>query len=111
LDGARDVFPVGLVHRCPNIPAKPEERAIKFEESALVLAQVGKALIETGLVHDNMLELIVWAVQTRYARDLWDAPGTADDCREPPTTKSLRLAGAPVYKVSDFKIPPRRRRI
>jgi hypothetical protein len=94
------------VHRCPNIKATPEEKAITFEESALILAQVGKALVETDLVDDNQLELIVWAVRTRYARGLWDTPGTVEDCKEPTTMKSRASA----VKVVDFRIPPARRR-
>lgn len=93
------------VHRCPNRKATSEEKAITFEQSAIILAQVGKALVEAGLVDDNKLELIVWAVRTRYARNLWDAPGTSDDCKEP--TTFARVAGVPVV---NFKIPAPRRR-
>ena len=98
-----------LLHRCPNfaVKATPQERAITFDQSALVLAQVGKALIETGLVEDNMLEPIVWAVRTRYARDLWEAPGTAKDCEEPSAVTFRTLTSS--RKVIDFKIPPVRR--
>lgn len=93
------------VHRCPNRKATPEERAITFEQSAIILAQVGKALVEAGLVNDNRLELIVWAVRTHYARNLWDAPVTPDDCKDP--TLFSKAAGVTVV---DFKIPPPRRR-
>jgi hypothetical protein len=45
------------VHRCPNRKATPEEKAITFEQSAIILAQVGKALVEADLIDDNRLEL------------------------------------------------------
>jgi hypothetical protein len=95
------------VHRC-NRPEPPEVRAITFEQSAVILAQVGRALIEAGLIRDNMLDAIVWAVRTRYARSLWDRSATADECLVPPSLRTFALrAGAKT--VADFVIPPRRR--
>src|SRR5205823_9589932 len=97
------------VHRC-HYPAPPEIQAITFEQSAQVLAEVGKSLVDAQLIDDNKLEAIVWAIQTKYARDLWESPPTGDDCKLPPptTTKSL-VAGGRGMKVVDFKIPPQRR--
>jgi hypothetical protein len=97
------------VHRCGrNVP--PEVASITFEQSALVLAQVGKALIETGLVNDNLLEEIVWAVRTRYARDLWDRPGTEKECERPAALVRGKALVAGGRTVADFRIPPYRRR-
>jgi Protein of unknown function (DUF1353) len=93
------------VHRCHR-PAPPEVTQITFEQSALILAEVGKALIEAGLIQHDMLDEIVWGVRTRYARDLWDRPATPDDCKIPPSVaarKALRL-GVP-STVVDFTIP------
>jgi hypothetical protein len=59
------------VHRCHRL-VPPEIAQITFEQSAHILAEVGKALIEHGLVKHNLLEEIVWAVRTRYARGLWE---------------------------------------
>jgi len=115
------------VHRCKR-PAPPEIAAITFEQSALILAEVGKALIDHGMVRDDLLDEIVWAVGTRFARNLWDAPGdtlacmrpppvssTFDTCPaapKPPTTKTQKffaLRAPPRRKVIDFVIPPKRR--
>ena len=71
-----------LVHRCQR-PAPPEVQAITFEQSAQILAEVGKSLVEAGLIKDNRLEEIVWAIRTKYARDIWDRPATADECAIP----------------------------
>jgi hypothetical protein len=93
------------VHRC-NGRAPPEVAQITFEQSALILAEVGKGLIEAGLIKHDMLEPIVWAVRTNYARGLWDRLGTPDECRIP--SKALRTA--PAARVVDFVIPTTRRR-
>ena len=94
-----------VVHRCnpPNVP--DEVRTITFPQSALILAEIGKALIEHGLVQHNMLEAIVWAVRTRYAEGLWNRPGTPEDCATPRLLKGLRGT-----TVVNFSIPPRIRR-
>ena len=99
-----------LVHRCRR-PAPPEVAAITFEDSARILAEVGKALVEAGLIKDNKLEEIVWAIQTRYARDLWDRPPTPSECVPPPVAKKerARLGLAPARTVVDFTIPSPRR--
>jgi hypothetical protein len=88
------------VHRC-NRPAPPEVRAVTFQQSALILAQVGKALIGAGLIQHNMLDAIVWAVRTGYVQDAWDRPGSAADCKMP-------LARARGRTVVDYLIPSRR---
>src|SRR5262245_52990257 len=95
-----------FVHRCspPNVPE--EVRKIDFDQSARILAEIGKALIEHGLVQHNMLEAIVWAVSTRYARDLWIRTGTPQECASPRMLRSLR--GNTVVK---FSIPPKIRRL
>jgi hypothetical protein len=99
-----------LVHRC-HWPAPPEVAAINFEQSAQVLAEVGKALVDAGLVDNNKLEEIVWAIRTKYARDIWDSPPTADECAKPVVSaKERALRGlAPARTVVDFVIPPTRR--
>ncbi len=70
------------VHRCGwNDPAVSQ---ITFEQSAEVLAEVGKALIELGLIKDDALDAIIWGVRTHYARSLWDTPGDPiKDCAKP----------------------------
>jgi hypothetical protein len=100
------------VHRCGR-PAPAEVAAITFEQSALILAEIGKALIDHGLIEDDRLDEIVWAVSTRFARDLWDRPGDAKSCKPPPrrllADRSLFTARAAPRRVLDFVIPPRRR--
>ncbi len=98
------------VHRCSR-PAPPEVTQITFEQSALILAEVGKALIEAGLIQHNMLPEIVWGVRTRYARDLWDRPATSDECKVPlPVAVRKRLRpGVSPSTVVDFVIPPQHR--
>jgi Protein of unknown function (DUF1353) len=98
-----------VVHRC-HWPATPEVQAITFEQSAQILAEVGKSLVKSNLIDDNKLEEIVWAIQTKYARDIWDSPPGEHDCDHPPPTsiKSIR-AGGQGTTVVDFKIPPPRR--
>jgi hypothetical protein len=93
------------MHRCHR-PVPPEVAQITFEQSALILAEVGRALIDHGLVRDNLLEEIVWAVRTRYARDLWDQPGDTTSCQAP-AFRAFRARGQPV-RVVDFTIPPKR---
>jgi hypothetical protein len=93
------------MHRCHR-PVPPEVAQITFEQSARILAEVGKALIEHGLVKHNLLEEIVWAVRTRYARGLWDQPGDPASCRRP-SFRTLRAKGPPI-SVVDFVIPPKR---
>ena len=92
------------VHRCHR-PAPPEVAAITFEQSAQVLAEVGKSLVEAGLVDNNKLDAIVWAIQTRYARDIWDSPPAPWECAIPVVTK------ARAQTVVDFVIPLPRRQI
>ena len=98
------------VHRCGR-PAPPEVAAITFEQSALILAEVGKALIDHGLIDHDLLDAIVWAVSTRVARDLWDVPGDAKSCQVPPAAANRSLFAATTGRrnVIDFVIPPRRR--
>ena len=97
-----------VVHRC-HWPAPPEVQAITFQQSAQILAEVGKSLVEAGMIDDNKLEEIVWAIKTKYAEDIWNSPPSGDDCDHPPpiNIKSLRAAGQGTTVV-DFKIPPPR---
>jgi hypothetical protein len=99
-----------LVHRCQR-PAPPEVAAITFEQSAQVLAEVGKALVAAGLIDDNKLEEIVWAIRTKYARNIWDRPATPSECAIPVVTtrERARLGLAPARTVVDFVIPRPRR--
>jgi hypothetical protein len=96
------------VHRCGR-PAPPEVAQITFEQSAQILAEVGKALVEANLIQDNMLEPVVWAVRTRYARDIWDRPGTEEECRPPSDAATFRRRGVPSATVVDFTIAAQRR--
>lgn len=98
------------VHRCPNRWADdPEVAKINYQEAALILAQIGKALIKAELIDDNMLEPVVWAVTTRYVEQaIWDQPGTAQDCRVPDPRALRARSGRPV-EVVNFTIPQPRR--
>lgn len=97
------------VHRCHR-PAPAEVANITFEQSALILAEVGKALIEARLIQHDMLNEIVWGVRTRYARDLWDSPATPEECKPPPIAALRRLRpGLAPSTVVDFTIPSRRK--
>jgi hypothetical protein len=100
-----------LVHRCQR-PAPAEVAAITFEQSAQILAEVGKSLVVAGLIKDNQLEQIVWAIRTKYARDIWDRPATPGECAIPvvATRERARLGLAPARTVVDFVIPSPRRR-
>jgi hypothetical protein len=95
-----------IVHRC-GWDAPPEIKQITFEQSAEVLAEVGKALIEHGLIKDDLLDAIVWAVRTDYARGLWDTPLTGSECEHPREAKFA----APMRKVMELEIPPKLRRL
>jgi hypothetical protein len=92
------------IHRCglPEVGAD-----LTFRQSALVLAEVGKALIASGLINHDMLDEIVWGVSTRLAENLWDDPKTPEECKPPPTI-GLR-AGIVQNTVADFVIPAPRR--
>lgn len=98
------------VHRCHR-NAPPEVAAITFEQSAQVLAEVGKSLVDAGLIDNNKLEEIVWAIRTRYARNIWDSPPTPEECAIPVVTAKARakLGLAPARTVVDFVIPPPRK--
>lgn len=91
------------VRRC----RKPGWDKYTFKQSALILAEVGKALIDHGLIRHDMLDAIVWGVSTRYASDLWDTPRP---CVPPPPRRPRTLAAGPGSTVVDFRIPPRRSR-
>ena len=100
-----------LVHRC-NLPAPPEVKAITFQQSAQILAEVGKSLVEANLIKDNKLEEIVWAVRTKYAESLWNQPPTENDCKPPTivsTMESKRLGLSKPQTIVDFVIPAPRR--
>jgi hypothetical protein len=99
------------VHRCQR-PAPSEVRAITFEQSAQVLAEVGKSLVEAGLIENNKLDEIVWAIQTKYARNIWDSPPSPGECAIPVVAarERARLGLAPARTVVDFLVPPPRSR-
>lgn len=99
-----------LVHRC-NLSAPPAVKAITFDQSAQILAEVGKSLVDAGLIKDNRLEQIVWAIRTRYALSLWERAPTAKECGTPvvATTARKRLGLRQSQTVVDFVIPPPRR--
>jgi hypothetical protein len=70
------------VHRCGW--DDPDVASITFEQSAEVLAEVGKTLIDLHLIKHDALDAIVWGVRTQYARTLWDTPGDpVTDCTKP----------------------------
>ena len=99
-----------LVHRCQR-PAPPEVQAITFEQSAQILAEVGKSLVEAGLIKDNRLEEIVWAIRTKYARDIWDRPATPAECAIPVVAARERATWFGSSRtVVDFVVPSPRRR-
>ena len=104
---------VFITHRC-QWPDVPEEiRRITFEQSARILAEVGASLVDAGLIENDRLAEVVWAVRTRYARALWDTPGSAEDCRRPPPLPpTIAALGAPAVPnvVVDFTIPDAGRR-
>jgi hypothetical protein len=100
-----------LVHRC-NLPAPSEVKAITFPQSAQILAEVGKALVDANLISDNRLEEIVWAVRTKYAESLWDKPPTEEECKPPAVVSASerkRLGLSQPQTVVDFVIPAPRR--
>lgn len=92
------------VHRCGwNDPVVSQ---ITFDQSALVLAEIGKALLDRKLVKHDALDAIVWGVRTQYARDLWNTPLSQKECEHPSARAFARGASQPVVR---FKIPPLRR--
>ena len=101
------------VHRCHR-PAPPELTNMTFEQSAQALAEVAKALAEAGLIDHNRAPEVVWAIQTHYARDIWNRPATEAECRSPPSAvaraNARRSAAAATDTVVDFTIPFSRRR-
>jgi hypothetical protein len=101
------------VHRCRR-PAPAEIQNITFEQSALILAEVARALVDAGLVDGRFVDEIVWAVGSPIARSLWDRSPTAAECAVPRPLRSavpgtLRRA-VPGRIIADFIIPGPRRR-
>ena len=92
------------VHRCGW--HDPVASQITFEQSALVLAEIGKALLDRKLVKHDALDAIVWGVRTQYARNLWDTPLGQKECERPQTRALAKEEAIPVVR---FKIPPIRR--
>lgn len=98
------------VRRC-GFDAPPAVRAIDFRQSAQVLAEVATALVEAGLIRNDRRDEIVWAVSTRYARELWERPPQAGECQTPPAREALSARARGQSRiVADFIIPPPRRR-
>jgi hypothetical protein len=95
------------VHRCGR-DAPEEVSNITFEQSARILAEVGKSLVDAGLIDNNRLPEVVWAVRTRYARSAWDRPVAPGECErpDPPLTSAAAKARTGVRTVVDFTIPP-----
>lgn len=92
------------VHRC-GLAAPPEVQNITFEQSARILAEVGMALIDAGLIDHDKLNEITWGVSTRYARDLWDRPGTAEECIPPPELSLSEMRRLGVRTIVEFTLP------
>jgi hypothetical protein len=89
------------VHRC-RWQAPSHETNITFEQSAIILGQVGVCLVNAGLIDHDKLNEVVWAVRTHYARDKWDKPGNSEECKSPKAKAVARRQGA---TVADFVIP------
>jgi hypothetical protein len=95
------------VHRCGwNDAADAVASQITFDQSALVLAEIGKALLDRKLVQHDALDAIVWGVRTQYARNLWNTPLSGKQCERP---KARAFVKGEVVPVVRFKIPPIRR--
>ena len=88
------------IHRC-NISAPEHERKITFDQSQRILAEVGLELINKKLIDHDLLDEIVYAVGTRYARDRWDPPGDHEECK--PVPEAFVRSKANI--VADFVIP------
>jgi hypothetical protein len=95
------------VHRCGR-DAPPEVQNLTFEQSAQILAEVGRALVDAGLIQNNMLPQVVWAIRTRYARDIWERPAGPDECSPPPRPVRGARSQRTGNTVVDFTIPPPR---
>jgi hypothetical protein len=94
------------VHRCDR-DAPAHVKNITFEQSAQILAEIGQSLVDAKLIDNNQLPAIVWAIRTRYARDIWDRPGTEEECQRPPgrfKAANLRARGE-IVTVVDFEVP------
>ena len=90
-------------HRC-RYPVP--EADFSFKQSALALAEVGKALIASGLIDHDLLDEVIWGVSTRYAQNLWDSRKSPEECKPPPSRRSFAARGSAI--VTDFEIPPQR---
>jgi hypothetical protein len=99
-----------VVHRC-GWPVPPHIAKISFDDSAKILAELGKALIERNLVKDDMLDAIVWAIKTRYAQHLWDTPLSGEACERPKSQAFMARQGIRVQTVWQSKIPPKIRSV
>lgn len=91
------------VHRCGR-DAPDEVKAITFEQSAQILAEVGKYLVDAQLIEHDRLPEIVAAIRSRFARNIWDRDGTEEECARPPAI-SIEEAGQVFPTVVDFEIP------
>ncbi|MFZ2101899.1 MAG: hypothetical protein WAU86_15175 [Oricola sp.] len=91
------------VHRCGR-DAPEAVKAITFEQSAQILAEVGKYLVDARLIDHDRLPEIVAAIRSRFARNVWDRPGTEEECQPPPTA-GLEEGARVFAPVVDFEIP------
>lgn len=101
------------VHRCPNRQSDPtipqEVKNITFEQSAQVLAETAKYLIDAGLSSGANLDAIRWAIETNIARRMWDRPPEGNECALPtPAFIASRMKanaiGRPLV-VADWTVP------
>jgi hypothetical protein len=93
------------VHRCHR--SDPDVASLTFEDSAVILAEVGKWLITHKLIKHDLLDQIVWAVRTKYARGLWNAPGTPEECASPTAAiaRNRSRLRSPESTVLDWRLP------
>lgn len=95
------------VHLCPWTNKPEAVAALTFEESAKALAEVAAALVDAGLIDNDLRGAVVAAVNSPIARRIWDGGGEDEDCRTPPTDAAFKTLGVedlPV--VYDLAIPP-----
>lgn len=93
------------VKRC-GFEAPPAEKNMKFRQSAQVLAEVAFALERARVISNDKLDLIIAAVNSRYAERIWESPASDDECRRPegPLLAPSSRADTPIFY--EFTIPP-----
>jgi hypothetical protein len=90
------------VHRC-KFPAPEHEINITFDQSAIILAEVGLALIEKGLIKHDLLDEIM-ALERGMHGTFWKRPGDSEVCKPAPAALRSR-AERQASTIVDFTIP------